>query len=79
MSTDDTTNDNPAHPHEKTDSLCPMDEGERRTDQTHERLTETDYDADLGVQTTRDARRPAAGERTEKQFCAAHHEVGESA
>lgn len=79
MSTDDTTNDNPAHPYEKTNSLCPMAESERRTDQTHERLAETDYDADLGVQTTRDARRPAAGETTEKAFCAAYYDEGESA
>ncbi|ERH09457.1 MAG: hypothetical protein J07HX64_01211 [halophilic archaeon J07HX64] len=76
MSTDDMTNDNPAHPDKKTDSLCPM--GERRTE-VHEKPAETDYDADLGVQTTRDARRPATGEITKKDFCTAYYGKGESA
>jgi Fe-S-cluster-containing dehydrogenase component len=72
MSTDETASEDQAHPYESDDSFHPM--GEEWENQMREKLEDTDYDADLGMQMARDAQRLVAGEITEEEFYAEYHE-----
>ena len=73
MSTDETTNpDEPKHPYETDESFHPL--GAEWEDDMREKLEETDYDADLGMQMARDAQRMVAGEISEEEFYAEYHE-----
>jgi Fe-S-cluster-containing dehydrogenase component len=72
MSTDNTNDsDEPKHPYETEESFHPL--GKEWEDDMREKLEETDYDADLGMQMARDAQRLVAGEISEEEFYAEYH------
>ena len=73
MSTDESKEtDEPRHPYETEESFHPM--GKEWEDDMRDKLEETDYDADLGMQMARDAQRLVAGEISEEEFYAEYHE-----
>jgi len=74
MSADDTneTGEEPRHPYETDESFHPL--GAEWEDSMRQKLEETEFDADLGMQMARDAQRLVAGELTEEEFYAAYHD-----
>jgi molybdopterin-containing oxidoreductase family iron-sulfur binding subunit len=74
MSADDNPkkNEEPQHPYETDESFHPL--GKEWEGDMRDKLEETEFDADLGMQMAKDAQRLVAGEITEEEFYAEYHD-----